>query len=189
MLSDRAIPLQGHYSASKHAVKGFTDALRMELEKEGLPVSVTLVKPSAINTPYPEHAGNYMDVEAKLPTPTYAPEVVARTILGAAEDPIRDVTVGGKDGIMAVLGGLFPGLTDKLMEASFFEQQKGERPFSGDRHGSVQEPSGSGTARVHGDADGHVFQSSAYTQAQRHPLAATGLAVAAGLALAALVRD
>ena len=40
--SDRAIPLQGHYSASKHAVKAFTDALRMELEKEGAPVSLTL---------------------------------------------------------------------------------------------------------------------------------------------------
>jgi len=38
-LSDRAIPLQGMYCASKHAVKGFTDSLRMELEAEGSPVS------------------------------------------------------------------------------------------------------------------------------------------------------
>jgi len=44
-LSDRAVPLQGIYAASKHAVKGFTDALRMELEKAGAPVSVTLIKP------------------------------------------------------------------------------------------------------------------------------------------------
>jgi short-subunit dehydrogenase len=55
-VSDRAIPLQGIYSASKHAVKGYTDALRMELEHDEVPISVTLVKPSAINTPYPEHA-------------------------------------------------------------------------------------------------------------------------------------
>ena len=41
-LSDRAIPLQGIYCASKHAVKGFTDALRMELEADGAPISVTL---------------------------------------------------------------------------------------------------------------------------------------------------
>ena len=33
-LSETAIPLQGHYTASKHALKGFTEALRMELEKE-----------------------------------------------------------------------------------------------------------------------------------------------------------
>ncbi|HEY3013245.1 MAG TPA: SDR family oxidoreductase, partial [Gemmatimonadales bacterium] len=56
IVSDRAIPLQGAYSASKHAVKGFTDALRMELEEEGAPISVTLIKPSAIDTPYFQHA-------------------------------------------------------------------------------------------------------------------------------------
>ncbi|MBA4158389.1 MAG: SDR family NAD(P)-dependent oxidoreductase, partial [Gemmatimonadetes bacterium] len=61
VLSDRAVPLQGHYSASKHAVKGYTDALRMELEEAGAPISVTLVKPAAIDTPYTEHARNYMD--------------------------------------------------------------------------------------------------------------------------------
>src|SRR5213082_3156250 len=37
-LSERAIPLQGFYVASKHAVKGFTDALRMEIEEAGYPV-------------------------------------------------------------------------------------------------------------------------------------------------------
>ena len=36
VVSDRAIPPQGAYSASKHAVKGFTDALRMELEQAAL---------------------------------------------------------------------------------------------------------------------------------------------------------
>src|SRR3569833_1373855 len=52
-LSEAVIPLQGHYNASKHALKGFTETLRIELEKEKAPVSVTLVEPSAIDTPYP----------------------------------------------------------------------------------------------------------------------------------------
>ena len=69
ILSDTGYPLQGHYAASKHAVKGFTDALRMELEKKGTPVSVTLVKPGAIDTPYPQHARNYMEFEPKHPAP------------------------------------------------------------------------------------------------------------------------
>jgi NAD(P)-dependent dehydrogenase (short-subunit alcohol dehydrogenase family) len=60
VLSDRAILLQGSYSASKHAVKGLTDALRMELEEEDAPVFVTLVKPSAIDTPCPHHVKNYI---------------------------------------------------------------------------------------------------------------------------------
>ena len=72
------ILFQGIYSASKHAVKGFTDALRMELEKEGAPVSVTLIKPNAVDTPYPAHAKNYLDAQASVPPPVYAPDVVAR---------------------------------------------------------------------------------------------------------------
>ena len=187
VVSDRAIPLQGHYSASKHAIKGFTDALRMELEKEGLPVSVTLVKPSAINTPYPEHAGNYMDREAALPAPTYSPEVVARTILGAAEHPIRDVTVGAKDGMMSVLGDLFPRLTDKIMEGALFEQQKKKTAFHGNPHGTIQEP-GDDLGRVEGNADGYVMESSLYAQAQRHPFMAAGVALAAGAIAAAFTR-
>ena len=59
VLSERAFPLQGAYSASKHAIKGFTDALRMEVMHEGAPVSVTLIKPAAIDTRYAHHARNY----------------------------------------------------------------------------------------------------------------------------------
>ena len=58
IVGDRAVPLQGMYSASKHAIKAWTDTLRMELQAENAPVSVTLVKPSAIDTPYAEHARN-----------------------------------------------------------------------------------------------------------------------------------
>jgi NAD(P)-dependent dehydrogenase (short-subunit alcohol dehydrogenase family) len=94
--------MQGIYSASKHAVKGFTDALRMELESDGAPISVSLVKPGAIDTPYTEHAKNYMAVEPKNPPPLYAPETVARAILHCAETPERDVFVGaGGKGISA----------------------------------------------------------------------------------------
>jgi short-subunit dehydrogenase len=80
-LSDRSVPLQGMYSASKHAVKAFTDSLRMELEKEGAPISVTLIKPAAIDTMFAVHAKNYMDKEPALPPPIYAPEIVAKAIL------------------------------------------------------------------------------------------------------------
>ena len=54
-LSDHGIPLQGMYAASKHAVKGFTDSLRLEVQESRAPVSVTLIQPAAIDTPYTEH--------------------------------------------------------------------------------------------------------------------------------------
>jgi len=181
VLSDRSVPLQGHYAASKHAVKAFTDSLRMELEREGVPVVVSLVKPSAINTPYPEHAASYMEAAPTLPPPVYAPEVVARTVVAVAEKPTREITVGAGGRALALLGQLAPRLTDKYMEATMFEQQQREdRPARQD-DGHLQEPKPDHGAHVHGDAPRHVLQSSAYTWAKMNPLPVYGAALVLGL--------
>lgn len=66
-VSDHPIPLQGAYSASKHALKAYTDALRIELDEANVPISVTLVKPTGIATPFFEHAKNYMEHEPIAP--------------------------------------------------------------------------------------------------------------------------
>jgi len=80
VVSAQPIPLLGMYSATKHAVKAYTDTLRMELEDEGAPVSVTLVKPASINTPFFDHAKSEMGATPKPVPPVYAPEVVADVI-------------------------------------------------------------------------------------------------------------
>ena len=128
-LSDRAVPLQGIYCASKHAVKAYTDALRMEVEHDGLPISVSLIKPGAIDTPYAEHAKNYLANEPTVPPPVYAPEVVAETILYCAEHPVRDVFAGGGGKMLSFLGNLAPRRTDKVMEKMFNGPAK--RPTGG----------------------------------------------------------
>src|SRR5437879_8305819 len=77
-VSEAVVPMLGMYSASKHAVKGFTDALRIEVERvDKAPVSITLIQPTAVDTPFDEHARNYMDKEADLPTPMIDPQKVA----------------------------------------------------------------------------------------------------------------
>ena len=108
ILGERAILLQGPYCAMKHALHGFTEALRTELEADGAPISVTLIKPSAINTPYPEHARNLMPTPARLPPLLYDPRLVARAILFAAAHPRRMLTVGGTGRVMASLATLLP---------------------------------------------------------------------------------
>lgn len=45
-----AAPLNGAYNAAKFAVRGFTEALRMEVELDGLPIGVTCVHPGGIRT-------------------------------------------------------------------------------------------------------------------------------------------
>jgi short-subunit dehydrogenase len=185
-VSEVAIPLQGIYSASKHAVKGYTDALRMELEHDHIPVAVTLVKPSAINTPYPEHARNYMKdgVPALLP-PLYAPEVVAETILRCAERPVRDIIVGGAGRVQVAMGRIAPRLTDRFMKRAMFESQK-VRDHSQPPEGSLNHPQRDG--RTRGRQQSYTMNSSLYTRAMLSPTAQFLPLAAAGLVLAAGVR-
>jgi short-subunit dehydrogenase len=180
-VSDRAIPLQGMYSASKHAVKGFTDALRMELEVENAPVSVTLIKPGSINTPFPRHAKNYMEREATLPPPVYAPDVAARTILNCCEHPERDVFVGAGGKMISASGTYAPRMTDRMMERNLFDMQQKDGPPS--RRDSLFAPSEDLAER--GDYDGHVMESSVYTKASLHPWITGALMIGAGIAAAA----
>jgi short-subunit dehydrogenase len=186
-LSDRAIPIQGTYCASKHAVKGYTDALRMELEEEGAPISVTLIKPSAIDTPYREHAKNYMTVEPLNPPPVYAPETVAEAILYCAEHPERDVFIGAGGKALSLGGEYAPRLTDKVMEATLFNLQKTNKPSLASRPDGLYSPLSKLEER--GGYPGHVAESSLYTKASLHPLIAGALLVGAGLTLAALLRS
>lgn len=141
--SEVAIPLQGIYSASKHAVKGFTDALRIEVaEMDGAPVSFTLVEPTAVNTPLPDHARNYMDQQPRLPSPQLDPHRVAAAILGAATSPVRDVKVGMMASLDTAMGKLAPGLVDKLSVLQVPRQQRDEP--ARDRMGALYRPGGTG---------------------------------------------
>jgi short-subunit dehydrogenase len=48
-------------------------------EVDKAPVSITLIQPTATDTPFPQHARNYTDNEPKLPAPLDDPEDVAPT--------------------------------------------------------------------------------------------------------------
>jgi len=182
VLSDVAIPIQGTYCASKHAIKGYTDALRLELDEQHAPISVTLIKPSAIDTPYTRHAKNLMAVEPQNPPPVYAPDLVAEAILHCAEYPERDLYVGGGGKVLAAAGQYAPRLADKLIEAMMFDVQQSDRPKPPARQDNLHAPIDDGEER--GGYPGHVAESSVYTKAAKHPLI-TGSLIA-GLGLAAL---
>ena len=187
VLSDVAIPLQGTYCATKHAVKAYTDALRLELEEERAPISVTLIKPSAIDTPYTRHAKNLMPVEPQNPPPVYAPDLVAEAILHCAEHPERDLYVGGGGKVLAEAGHLVPRLTDKMMEAMMFDVQKSDRQKPPARADSLYAPIEDGEER--GGYPGHVAESSVYTKASKHPLITGSLIAGLGLAVLAAWRS
>jgi len=185
VVSDRAFPLQGMYSASKHAVLGYTDALRMELEHDKLPVTVTLVKPASINTPFVEHARNYMAEAPALPPPVYSPDVVADAILRCAERRIREITVGGGGRVITAIGRLAPRTMDVYMERALFDQQK-DTSRSVSPQDSLYSPTRDGEAT--GPYEGHVMKSSMYTKAAMSDVTRALPYLAAGAMLAAGVK-
>lgn len=185
VLSETGYPLQGHYTASKHAVKGFTDSLRIELEKEDMPIVVTLIQPAAIDTPYPEHARNYLPADPKHEAPVYKPEIVADAILACAEKPHRNLRVGGSAKLFTTMEKVAPRLADK-QKMSAFEKQLSGRPahFEGALFAPV-----SGDGSIRGNYPGRVRGMSVYTRAALHPVAAIAGVAALGVGLAVAIRN
>ena len=184
-LSDRAIPLQGNYCAAKHALKGFTDALRMELEEEGAPISVTLVKPASIDTPFFEKARTQLGFEPQPVPPVYAPEVVSDVILRAAQQPLRELIAGGS-GAKLSAARFAPRLADRYMERWTFDSQKTAIPVTEGRPDNLYEPVPHDGGERGRTWRGHTRASSVYTSAMLRPgraLVAVGLiGVAAAVA-------
>lgn len=186
ILSDRAIPLQGSYCASKHAVKAYTDSLRMEVEHDGLPISVTLIKPGVVDTPHPEHAKNYLPNEPKNASPAYAPEVVAETILYCAEHPVRDVFVGGGGKMISMLGNWAPRLMDKIMESTMFPVQQSDQADQDRQDNGLYSPAEGLQER--GGRAFYVAESSLYTRVSLHPMVTGAVGALAGAALISILR-
>ena len=185
ILADAPIPVQGVYSASKHAVKGFTNALRMELMREQAPVAVSLVKPGAVDSPYNKHARNLTGQAVHNPQPVYATHVVADTILYCAGHPIREITVGGGGRLIASFYSALPGLAEPLF-ARFAPS------LMRDRHSAYQpyddglyDPTEDGL-----DEEVHypmVRQFSLLAEARKHPGVTGGALALAVLAAVAVV--
>lgn len=148
-VSDAAFPMLGMYAASKHAVKGFTDALRIEVERiDQAPVSITLIQPTAVDTPFDEHGRNYMDRKADLPTPMIDPQKVADAILSAAVKPTPNIKVGMMAKVNAFMAKNAPSLGERMAARQVPNVQRDEPADDADRQGNLFVPSESG--QIHG---------------------------------------
>ncbi len=123
-----SVPSQSAYNAAKFAVRGFTDALRMELEIERCGVSCTTVHPGGIRTNIVRHARispeaaamaggaerfvRLFDLLART-----EPELAARQILRAVARNRRRVLVGPDAKVLDVMARLPAGLVHKVMVA------------------------------------------------------------------------
>lgn len=186
-LDDRTTEMQSTYSVSKHAVHGWTNALRLEVEKEKAPVSVSLIHPGRIDTPYDEHARSYLESQPAHVGYAYAPEAVAEAILYCATHPKKDTYVGLPSKFLAVLGAVSPRLTDKIMEASLQPAQKDTSRPSRDVEGSALYKPGYGM-QERGSGQGLERPSNLYVKASKHPVLSSILAAGVGAGIWLLTR-
>jgi len=140
MGAKRSIPLQSAYCASKHGIDGFLEALRVELKHEGWPISVTQVMPATINTPFFDNARTKLGVKPVAPPPIYQPKIVADAILHAAENPARDLVVGGAAKAVILSQAISPRLLDILLEIWGFEVHYTREPKPEDAPANLFEP-------------------------------------------------
>lgn len=185
-VSERPIPLQGIYSASKHAVKAYTDAFRMELEHDKEIVHLTLIRPTAINTPAAEHAANRLKKGIpKLPDTVYDPELVAESILKCAEAPQRDVFVGATSKFTQILESISPRLADNQLERNGFETQKKPRGKNFKESEALLRPPRA-EGKVHGPNSDKERTSNIYTTLATHPVSTGIITTVLGAGLTAL---
>ncbi|MCM3689234.1 SDR family oxidoreductase [Kocuria rosea] len=178
-----SLPRHSAYSASKHAVEGVIDGLRRDLLADGVPISVTSIKPGTINTPFFTNAAHTMDVEPTGAPPIYQPAVVADCVLHAAEHPVRDLYAGGAARLMTAGQMLAPRLMDALL-ARIVPLERSTEPAPGGAPGTLYSPREQ-EDRAEGDFGSRARRFSAYTWVQTHPRVKPLLAGGALAAVAA----
>lgn len=180
----RSLPYQSAYSAAKHGVEGFIEAMRVELQHEKWPISVTSVKPAVINSPFWNNGRTKLGVKPAGVPPYYEPKLVADAILHVAEHPTRDYLVGDVAKILDLVQRISPPLVDSLLLLIGFNLQHSSEPKSEDASNNFYQPVAEDD-RVNGDY-GHLVIPSVSDWIEKNPVLQWG-AIAGTAALALLV--
>jgi NAD(P)-dependent dehydrogenase (short-subunit alcohol dehydrogenase family) len=118
-----ALPYSSAYAAAKAGVIALSDAVRIELRHDGVPVSVTNIMPASMDTPLFDHARSKLGVKPRPFPPVYPPERVVGAVLYAAEHPVRELVVGGAGRLLIGLRALAPGLTEAFLARTGYRMQ------------------------------------------------------------------
>lgn len=139
-LAYRAIPLQAAYCAAKHALRAFTDSLRVELMHDGIDIHLTMIQLPAVNTPQFTWSRTYMPCQAQPVPPIFQPEVIADTIHWASHARRREVYIGWP-AIKAIVGNkVAPMVVDRYLARTAFDDQQAAAPVPPDHQDNLFTP-------------------------------------------------
>jgi NAD(P)-dependent dehydrogenase (short-subunit alcohol dehydrogenase family) len=109
------LPTFSSYAASKHALRGFVNSLRIELRAQGSPVRVAMLNPGAVDTPFWRHASSGTGMQPRLPPEGYRPHVMARGLVELAARPRAEVTIGAEGKAIELLWRIAPPAGDAVL--------------------------------------------------------------------------
>jgi short-subunit dehydrogenase len=127
-----AVPTQSAYNAAKFAVKGFTEALREELDIEGSPIGVTCVHPGGIKTNIARNARvtetpGMVDVKSTRDFEkafTTSPEDAAAAVVGAILKNKRRLLIGTDARVIDLVQRALPTAYQTLLVAGAKARRK-----------------------------------------------------------------
>lgn len=127
-LAYRGIPLQSAYSGAKHAIQGFTESVRTELEHQHSAVWITMLQLPAVNTPQFTWGRNKLPRKAQPVPPIYQPELIGQAAYWAARHRKRQMYLGGSTAIVINANKLVPGLGDRYLALTGYRSQMRDEP-------------------------------------------------------------
>ncbi len=113
VVGKRGIPHYSGYAASKFALHGVAESLRVELHGSG--VSVGLVCPSSTETEFHSRKLSEGPRQSETRVAKHSAESVARAIVRMADSRRREVVLSAEGKFMTLVNGLAPGLVDRLL--------------------------------------------------------------------------
>src|SRR5690625_3694534 len=187
----RSIPFRSAYSASKHAIAGFTDGLRSELIHENSPIRVTIVHLSSMNMPQFSWVFNRLKKKVQPFQPIFQLELAARGIYHAAHHDRREWFIG-EPALKAMIGQkLLPGFMDHFLAKNGYKSQQTDDPQAENQPHNLWDPVDEDRG-AHGSFDSIAANDSLLFRLSRHrkeiALLSAGLITAAGAMLLAKSR-
>jgi NAD(P)-dependent dehydrogenase (short-subunit alcohol dehydrogenase family) len=182
-LAYRGIPLQAAYCASKAAGRAFLEAARVELQRHGDPIDVSVVLPGAINTPQFDRSRQRIGYQPQPVPPIYEPEPFAQAVLHCCAHPVRELPIGW--GAQKLLWGqkLSPRTGDLMLRRSGWKSQHTDEPKLPDSPDNLYETI-PGDPGAHGRFDDRARRSTLWTSLRLRRWLVGGAAAAAGAAVA-----
>jgi hypothetical protein len=148
-LAYRAIPIQSAYCAAKHAVRGFTDALRSELLHDGSGIHVMVVHLPALNTPQFDWVLSRLPGRPQPLPPIFAPELAARAIHWAALHRRRELHVTGAVATAIWANKVLPAALDRYLAHTAYDGQHSNEAVPPETVSNLWEPA-PGNQAAHG---------------------------------------